>query len=110
MTTSIPAPKTAKAADHPCELYTHDGYPRPTRTQYHHRHPVYLQNRVYGQIRDQDRPDMLWLCGLCHDSVHDWVSYLLGEAREPYPHPGRKAKQEAERTVAWYRSLTGGQG
>lgn len=91
--------RTATAAEKPCELYSHRASPRPSRTQGHHRHPVYLQNKVYGKIRDTE---LIWLCGLCHDSVHDWISFLLGEAREPSPHPGRKAKKEAEATVAWY--------
>jgi hypothetical protein len=99
----VTEPRTAQAAERPCELYAHSNSPRPTRTQGHHRHPVYLQNRVYGGIRD---PELMWLCGLCHDSVHDWISHLLGEAREPNPHPGRLAKAEAERTVAWYWSAT----
>jgi len=93
-------------ADHrPCELYAHTASPRPSRTQGHHRHPVYLQNRVYGEIRD---PELLWLCGLCHDSVHDVIGWLLGEARRPEPMPGRSAVHEAQRAVDWYRSHNGG--
>jgi hypothetical protein len=99
---NVPTPRTAQAAEKPCQLYAHSDPPRPTRTQGHHRHPVYLQNRVYGQIRD---PELLWLCGLCHDSVHDWISWLLGEARKPEPEPGWKAKAEAQRTVDWYRGV-----
>lgn len=91
--------RAAQAADRPCELYAHSGSPRPTRTQGHHRRPVYLQNRLYGQIRD---PELLWLCGLCHDSVHDWIGWLLGESRRPEPEPGFKAKAEARRAVDWY--------
>lgn len=94
-------PRTAQASDHPCALYAHTSAPRPTRTQGHHRHPVYLQNRVYGSIRD---PELLWLCGLCHDSTHDWVSWLLGEARKPTILPGKFHRLEAERTVAWYKA------
>jgi hypothetical protein len=99
----IPEVRTATAETHPCQLYAHSGSPHPTRTQGHHRHPVYLQNRVYGKIQDTE---LLWVCGLCHDSIHDWVSWLLGEAREPNPKPGRKTIEEAERTVAWYKSMT----
>lgn len=93
-----PAPLTALAALRPCQLYAYH-QPRPTRTQGHHRYPVYLQNRVFGRIA---LPELLWLCGTCHDSVHDWISWLLGEARKPDPEPGRLAKTEARRTVDWY--------
>ena len=51
-------------------------------------------------------PRSMSLCGLCHDSVHDWVSWLLGEARQPMPEPGRRAKAEAQRTVDWYREAS----
>ena len=97
-------PRTAQAANKPCELYAHTSSPIPSRTQGHHRHPVYLQNRAYGGIRD---PELLWLCGLCHDSVHDVISWLLGEARQPIPMPGLYAIREARRTVAWYRTAQG---
>lgn len=92
-------PHEAQASDKPCALYAHTAAPRPTRTQGHHRRPVYLQNRVYGRIRD---PELMYLCGLCHDAVHDWISYLLGEARKPTIEPGMKHKAEARRTVDWY--------
>ncbi len=99
--TPAPTPevRTAQAAERPCQLYTHRCAPRPTRTQGHHRKPVYLQNRVYGRIVDNE---LMWLCGLDHDSTHDWIAWLLGEARKPNPEPGYKAKAEARRTVAWY--------
>jgi hypothetical protein len=97
----VPEIRTAKAAERPCELYEYHA-PRPSRTQGHHRHPVYLQNRVYGRIRD---PELAWLCGTCHDAVHDWLSYLLGEARKPNPVPGRKARAEAQRTYEWWLSV-----
>ena len=96
--------RSAQAAERPCELYAHSSSPRPSRTQGHHRHPVYLQNRVYGQIRDTE---LLWVCGLCHDSVHDWLSWLLGEARKPDPEPGWKAKAEAFAAYNWYRGQKG---
>lgn len=94
------APATATASSRPCELYRYHA-PAPVRTQGHHRHPVYLQNRLFGRIVDNE---LLWVCGTCHDSVHEWVAYLLGEARRPSPEPGRLAKAEAERTVDWYRA------
>ena len=100
----VPEPRTAKASDHPCELYLYHS-PRPSRTQYHHRHPVYLQNEVYGRIVDASDEHMMWLCGTCHDSVHDWISWLLRRARKPDPEPGWKTKAEAERAVQWYASM-----
>lgn len=96
-----PKLKIATAASRPCQLYVHAGTPRPTRTQGHHRYPVYLQNRIYGEIL---LPELLWLCGLCHDSVHDVIGWLLGESRQPDPMPGYAVLREAKRTVAWYRS------
>lgn len=96
----VPPVRTAQASVHPCGLYAYH-QPRPSRTQGHHRHPVFLQNRLYGRIR---LPELLWLCGLCHDSVHDWLSWLLGEARKPDPEPGRLAKAEADRTFRWYQA------
>lgn len=91
--------RDAKAADRPCELYAHTSSPIPTRTQGHHRDPVYLQNRAYGRIVNGT---LMWLCGLCHDSVHDWISWTLGEARKPEPEPGWKAKREAQAAVDRY--------
>jgi hypothetical protein len=100
---NIPPPATAQASDHECSLYGYH-FPKPTRTQYHHSKPVYLQNRVYGHIV---YPADTWLCGTCHDSVHDWISYLLGEGRLPDPEPGRYAKKMAQKTVDWYISERG---
>lgn len=98
---------TAPATMHPCQLYrTHA--PRPTRTQWHHRFPEYLQRRVWGETRVQaspqdSHPDMLWLCGTCHDSVHDWISYLVDGWRRPDPPPGTTVRREAQNALARYR-------
>ncbi len=62
----VAPPREARAADRPCELVRYH-QPRPSRTQGHHRHPVYLQNRVWGRIRDNE---LLWVCGTCHDNIH----------------------------------------
>ncbi len=94
--------RTATATSRPCQLHRYHA-PAVVQTEGHHRHPVYLQNRVYGRIQD---PELLWVCGNDHAAIHEWVSWLLGEAREPAPHPGRLAKAEAERTVAWYRAAS----
>lgn len=109
-----PTAYTATANAHPCELYAHTSPPRPSRTQFHHRYPVYLQERLWGQTRvfqspsAPSHPDMLWLCGLCHDSVHDQLSWLLGEARKPDPAPSYRAIQEATRAANWYWQASNG--
>lgn len=96
-----PITPEARAEDHPCQLYalSSHGSVKPARTQGHHRHPVYLQNRVYGRIQDGE---LLWVCGTCHDNIHEWLGWLLGESREPAPHPGRNAKAEAQAAYDWY--------
>lgn len=100
---------TATAASHPCQLYRHSAPPHPTRTQWHHRLPEYLQARLWGRTLLQDPPSvpdstcMLWLCGLCHDSVHDWISHVLDGWRPPDPEPGTAARREAQHTLALYR-------
>lgn len=96
-------PRTARATDQPCQLYAHHS-PKVVRSQGHHRRPVYLQNKVYGRIQD---PELLWLCGSCHDAVHEWLSWLLGEARRPSPEPGRLAKAEAHAAYNWFRAAGG---
>lgn len=98
-------PVTARAATHPCQLHRYHA-PRVVRTQAHHRKPVYLQNRVYGNIQNGE---ILWVCGTCHDSIHAWLSFLLGEAYRPEPEPGVKAKREAERAYDWYVQETANQ-
>lgn len=91
-------PITATAASRPCQLHNYHA-PKPSRTQAHHRKPVYLQNQVYGNIQDGE---LLFVCGTCHDNIHEWLAYMLGEAREPNPHPGRLAKDEAEYSYEWF--------
>lgn len=91
-------PITAQAAEKPCELYRYH-HPRVTRTQGHHIHPVYLQNRVWGGIRDNE---LKYVCGSCHDAIHDWLYWLMGERNKPNPEPGSKAKAEAQRSYDWF--------
>lgn len=92
------APLSATAAARPCELYEHHA-PRVVQTEGHHRAPMYLQRRLWGEVRDHT---LMWLCGNCHAAVHEWVGWLLGESRRPNPEPGWKAKAEARRTADWY--------
>jgi hypothetical protein len=97
--------RTAPAGMLPCELYAHHATPRPSRTQGHHRFPEYLQRRVHdGKAPEQD---LLWLCGLCHDSVHDVIAWLLGEGRRPDPMPPRRTQAEARTAVERYRAAGG---
>jgi hypothetical protein len=96
----LPAPRTADAARHPCQLYAHSTGPRPVRTQGHHRLPQYLQLRLWGEVRDQD---LLWLCGSCHDTVHALVSHWIDGWRRPDPWPGQRAQREARHAVLLYR-------
>lgn len=91
-------PRTASAADQPCQAYKYHA-PIPVRTQFHHTKPVYLQNRLYGKIIYGPE---LWVCGTCHDSIHEWLGWLLGESRRPNPEPGYKIKYLAEETYSWY--------
>ena len=91
----------ALARDKPCEIYSHRCAPYPSRTQGHHLYPVYLQKRLWGEVRLHDR---VWACGLCHDSIHDWIDWQLGEARQPLPHPGRNHRRYAEMALEWYRA------
>lgn len=94
----VPEQRTAFFGERPCALVSYHA-PTPVMVEIHHTKPVFLQNRVYGEIRFG--PD-LPLCGNCHDAVHAWLYWLLGERRQP-PNIGRAAKAEAERTFAWYQ-------
>ncbi len=92
-------PRTASAAIHPCELYAYHA-PVVVITEFHHSKPVFLQNRLYGGIQ---YPADLWLCSNCHEAVHAWLYWLLGQRQKPVG-VGRNARLEAERTFAWYTS------
>lgn len=100
MTTQLPAlPATTRAfaENKPCELVSYHA-PTPVMTEYHHTKPEFLQKRLYGKTLF---PADLWVCSNCHDSIHAWLYWLLGERKKP-PYIGRAAKAEAERTFAWY--------
>lgn len=94
--------RTAQFTERPCSLVGYHA-PTPVMTEYHHRKPVFLQNRLYGQIR---YPADMWLCSNCHDAVHAWLYWLLGMRQRP-TFIGRAAKAEAEQTYAWYLNETG---
>jgi len=93
------APRAAFFEDQACELLSYHA-PTPVMTEHHHQKPVYLQDRLYGKIV---YGPSLWLCSNCHDSVHAWLYWLLGERKQP-PNIGRAAKAEAERTFEWYNA------
>jgi hypothetical protein len=90
-------PAKAFAPEQTCQLVGYHA-PEPVMVEYHHQRPVFLQNQLYGRIK---YGPSLWVCSNCHDAIHAWLYYLLGEHRQP-PHIGRAAKAEAERTFAWY--------
>lgn len=96
-------PMTAAAHLRPCELYTDHGSATPVITQGHHLYPVFLQNRVYGEIR---LPKLMWLCGTCHDSVHAQLYWLLGERAAPQVLVPRRARQRALTAFEWYSDAT----
>jgi hypothetical protein len=99
-----PTPRAAFHADHPCELVaTHA--PVPVMTEHHHQKPVFLQERVWGEEREGPS---LWVCSNCHDAIHAWLYWLLGERKKP-PYIGRAAKAEAERTYQWFQSVCAAQ-
>lgn len=85
-------------------MYKDHGSARPAFTQGHHRWPVYLQNRLWGEVRDQS---LIWLCGTCHDNLHGWLYYIMGERKYTYEQaqivPPR-AKDGAYAVVDWYES------
>lgn len=93
-------PRAADAVDLPCVMRKSHN-PTPIRTQSHHRYFQYLQERLWGEVRLQERLD---LCGTDHDSVHAWVAYLLDEQYKPQIDPGTLVKAEAQLVMNWYRA------
>lgn len=93
-------PSTLSAATEPCALYRDHGSAEPVIVQGHHRHPAYLQRRLWGEVRDEE---LLWLCGTCHDSVHAWLYWLMGERAQPSATPPR-ARAEAQQTHEWFQA------
>lgn len=96
---SVALPKTAPAAQKPCSMYRDHGSSYPVRTQGHHRYPQYLQKRLWGAVHNQE---LIWLCGTCHDSLHAWLDWLLGEAYKPDPVPPPRLRNEAEFVFHWF--------
>ncbi len=91
--------RTAFFEERPCVLLTYHA-PRPVMTEYHHSKPSFLQARLYGRILYGPDTDY---CSNCHDSVHAWLYWLLGERRKP-PYMGRAAMTAAELIFEWYNS------
>jgi hypothetical protein len=92
-------PKQAMWGDQFCQLVKYHA-PIPSILEFHHSKPVFLQNRLYGNIKYGAD---LWLCSNCHDSVHEWLYWLLN-MRRLMPHVGYAAREEATRTFEWYNS------
>lgn len=80
-------------------MYADHGSARPAYTQGHHRFPMFLQNRLWGEVRLED---LMWLCGTCHDNLHGWLYWLLQEWREPSPWPPPRARQRAQEVYDWF--------
>jgi hypothetical protein len=93
----LPASRQLFFTDQPCQL-VEVHRPRPVTSEHHHTKPEFLQQRLWGEVRFG--PD-LWVCPNCHDAIHAWLYWLLGEHRQP-PYIGLAAKHEAERTYQWY--------
>lgn len=74
--------------------------PTPIRTQSHHRFPEYLQRRLWGETRLEERLD---LCGTDHDSIHAWLAAELGEQVRPSLNPGTFVVAEVASILTWYR-------
>ena len=92
----------ALSGEKPCELYKYHK-PYPAITEGHHWNPVFLQNRLWGKIHNNN---LIWLCPTCHSNVHAWLDWLLGE-RKSKPSVPMRARAEAERTLRWYISEGG---
>lgn len=96
-------PRLASAAAKPCSMYQDHGSARPAFTQGHHLYPVYLQNKVWGRIV---LPNLVWLCGTCHDNLHGWLYWIQGERfATPIGVPAR-ARAAAEAVDRWYEGAT----
>lgn len=93
----VTGPASAFFPEQPCQLVKAHS-PRPVMTEHHHTKPEYLQNRLWGEVRFG--PD-LWVCANCHDAIHAWLYWLLGEHRRPL-NIGYAARAQAERTYQWY--------
>ncbi len=91
--------RTAFFEDRPCVLLAYHA-PRPVMTEFHHSKPSFLQMRLYGKLFYG--PDTYY-CSNCHDSVHAWLYWLLGERSKP-PYMGRAAMASAKSIFEWYTS------
>lgn len=81
-------------------MYKDHGSSAPSLTQGHHIKPEFLQRRIYDG--KEPHQELVYLCGTCHDNLHNWLYFLLGEWREPMPHPPARAKAWAQTAYDWY--------
>lgn len=93
-------PVTAQAGQYPCQMYKDHGSAFPSITDRHHVKPEFLQRRLYNGATPHQ--ELIYLCGTCHDNLHNWLYFLLGEWREPIPHPPLRARQWAQKAYDWY--------
>ncbi len=56
--------------------------------------------RVWGRV--VPNTPLIDLCDNDHAAVHEWLSWLLGEARRPNPEPDRRCKLEAQCAFDWF--------
>lgn len=92
---------TVSAAIRPCEMYADHGSAEPAYTQGHHLRPLFLQKRLWGEVRDET---LWWLCGTCHDNLHGWLYALLGEWSTPPLPPPPRARRAAQQVLDWYQA------
>lgn len=97
--TDHPPVERAFFDEHPCELVSYHA-PTPVMTEFHHSKPMYLQKRLWGEVRFG--PDVYY-CSNCHEAVHSWCYFLDGERREPKT-IGRAAKAAGAAMFGWYMS------
>lgn len=81
-------------------MYKDHGSIAPSLTHRHHVKPEFLQRRLYDG--KEPHQEITYLCGACHDNLHNWLYFLLGEWREPDPHPPYRARQWAQVAYDWY--------
>jgi hypothetical protein len=70
---------TVPAREQPCRMHRLH-LPVPVASELHHPFPLYLQRRIWGEIRDLER---IPLCGTGHSDVHYAIDALLLGRRIP---------------------------
>lgn len=89
----------AFATDKPCALVGYHA-PLPVMTEHHHSKPSYLQTRLYGKVVYAAD---IYYCSNCHDAVHAWTYWLMGERQMPM-NMGRNAKAAGQAIYDWFNA------